>query len=268
VLAWGAEHRRDLPWRRIRDPWSILVAEVMLQQTQVPRVIRKWEAFLDAYPDPAACAAVPLADVLDRWHGLGYPRRARNLWLAARACAERHGGRLPVDVEALLALPGVGPYTARAVATFALEQDHGVVDTNIARVLARVVGERLTQRRAQAVADALVPPGESWAWNQTLMDVGALHCRPSPRCEPCPLASRCCWSVGGRLEPDPAVGTAHASARQARFEGSALRAGPVAASEVPATVGWPDDPARAGRVATDLVAEGLVTRIDDHYVLG
>jgi A/G-specific adenine glycosylase len=279
VLAWGDRHRRDLPWRRTRDPWAVLVAEVMLQQTQVARVVPRWEAFLDELPTPAVCASEPLAAVLERWQGLGYPRRGRNLWLAAQRCVERHEGRLPDTLPELLDLPGVGPYTARAVLVFALEQPVGVVDTNIARVLARVAGERLTPRRAQAAADAWVPPEASWAWNQTLMDVGASCCRPSvPQCGQCPLRRHCAWHLGGCPEPDPAVGTAGASGRQARFAGSdrqgrgrlmaAMARGPLAVADVASTAGWAGDPARAERVAEALVEEGLATRIDGHYLLG
>ena len=117
VLAWGVPRLRDLPWRRTRDPWAVLVSEVMLQQTQVARVVPKWEGFLARFPDPAACAAAPLGDVLRAWQGLGYPRRARNLHAAARAVTELGG--FPRDLDGLLALPGVGPYTARAVMAFA-----------------------------------------------------------------------------------------------------------------------------------------------------
>ena len=135
---------RDLPWRRVRDPWAILVAEVMLQQTQAPRVVPKWEAFLESFPTPPACADAPLGDVLRLWHGLGYPRRARNLHLAAQEIVDRHGGVVPDALDELLALPGVGAYTARAVLAFAYEQDVAVADTNIGRVLARTGGARLT----------------------------------------------------------------------------------------------------------------------------
>jgi A/G-specific adenine glycosylase len=136
VLAWGVPRLRDLPWRATRDPWRILVAEIMLQQTQVPRVIPKWLAFCDELPTPTACAAAPLGDVLRRWQGLGYPRRARNLHDAAALMVERHAGAVPDDLAGLRALPGIGPYTARAVLAFAFERDVAVVDTNIARVLA------------------------------------------------------------------------------------------------------------------------------------
>ena len=177
VLAWGMPRLRDLPWRRVRDPWAILVAEVMLQQTQAQRVIPKWEAFLVSFPTPAACADAPLGDVLRLWQGLGYPRRARNLHLAALEIVDRHRGMVPDSLDDLLALPGVGPYTARAVLAFAYEREVAVIDTNIARVLARTSGARLTPKHAQAAADALVPRGEGWAWNQILMDLGATTCR-------------------------------------------------------------------------------------------
>ena len=149
VLRWGLPRLRDLPWRRTRDPWAILVSEVMLQQTQALRVIPKWQEFIAAYPSPAACAAASLGDVLRLWQGLGYPRRARNLHAAAREIVRL--GEFPASLDGLLALPGVGQYTARAVLAFAFEVDSAVVDTNIARVLARVAGHRLTAKQAQAL---------------------------------------------------------------------------------------------------------------------
>ena len=258
VLAWGAPRLRDLPWRAIRDPWRILVAEVMLQQTQVPRVIPKWFAFCDAYPTPAACAAAPLGSVLRAWQGLGYPRRARNLWEAAGAMVSRDGGAVPDDLDALRALPGVGPYTARAVLAFAFERDVAVVDTNIARVLARTVGERLTPRRVQDVASSLVPRGGGWAWNQMMMDLGATVCRPVPRCDGCPVAPGCAWHLAAHPAPDPAAGSAGVSTRQAPYEGSdrqargdvlrALHHGPRPASDF------------AARIVDGLVADRLVAR--------
>lgn len=265
VLAWGAPRLRDLPWRRTRDPWTILVAEVMLQQTQAPRVVPKWRAFCAAYPTPADCASMPLGDVLRRWQGLGYPRRARNLHDAATAMVERHDGAVPAEIGALLALPGVGPYTARAVLAFAFERDVAVVDTNIARVLARVTGERLTMRRVQAVADDLVPAGAGWAWNQMLMDLGATVCRPVPRCDDCPLAASCAWRRAGCADPDPADGSAGVSTRQSRYEGSdrqargavlrALGDGPRPVSDFPP------------HIVDGLGADRLVTRTGDNVHL-
>jgi len=220
VLGWGVPRLRDLPWRAIRDPWPILVAEVMLQQTQAERVIPKWKAFAAAYPTPGACAAASLGDVLRLWHGLGYPRRARNLHEASVAMVERHDGHVPDRLVDLLALPGVGPYTARAVLAFAFERDEAVVDTNIARVLARTTGERMTAKRVQVVADDLVSQGHGWVWNQCLMDLGAVVCRPRPHCVVCPVSSACAWYRAGRPQPDPANGSAGVSTRQAPYEGS------------------------------------------------
>jgi A/G-specific adenine glycosylase len=261
VLAWGAPRLRDLPWRATRDPWRILVAETMLQQTQVPRVIPKWLAFCDAYPTPATCAAAPLGEVLRHWQGLGYPRRARNLHDAATAMVERHGGAVPDDLDALRALPGIGPYTARAVLAFAYERDVAVVDTNIARVLARAAGERLTLRRVQEAADALVPAGVGWAWNQMLMDLGATVCRPVPRCDECPLSTSCTWHVAGHPPPDPAAGSAGVSMRQAPYEGSARQA----RGAVLRALHDGPQPALAfdERIVAGLVADRLVRRTGD-----
>ena len=266
VLGWGLPRLRDLPWRRTRDPWAILVSEVMLQQTQVPRVIPKWLAFMDAYPTPADCAATALGDVLRLWQGLGYPRRARNLQLAAMEVT-RLGG-FPTTLEQLLALPGVGQYTARAVMTFAFESDVAVVDTNIARVFARVGGSALTVKQVQSAADRAQPPGMSWEWNQCLMELGAVLCRPTPNCADCPLVARCAWHGVG---PDPAIGSAGVSRPQSRFEGSerqargrllqALTSGPVSASAASAVMLH----AAADRLLRALCDEGLVQR-DGEFV--
>lgn len=189
--------RRDLPWRHTRDPWAVLVSEVMLQQTQVARVAARWSAFLDRFGTPAACAAATVAEVVAAWAGLGYNRRAVALRAAGAACVERHGGPVPATLADLRALPGVGAYTARAVLTFAFEQDVGVLDVNAARVLARAVaGRRLSGGEAQALADASVPPGAGWAWNQAVLDLGAAVCRKRarlrslPGCPVVPLAGR------------------------------------------------------------------------------
>lgn len=224
VLAWGHQRLRDLPWRRERDPWRVLVAEVMLQQTQVDRVVPKWRAFLDTWPTAPACAAAALGDVLRLWQGLGYPRRAKHLHETAIAVTDRHDGELPADLDALLSLPGIGPYTARAVLAFAFQRDVGLVDTNIARVLARTAGERLTASAAQRRADSLVPGGSGWLWNQSMMDVGAALCRPTPVCGECPLAGACRWHRAGHPQPDPAIGSAGVSVRQAPYAGSRRQA--------------------------------------------
>jgi A/G-specific adenine glycosylase len=232
-----------LPWRATRDPWLVLVAEVMLQQTQARRVVPAWNAFCAEYPTPAACVDASLGDVLRAWQGLGYPRRARDLHAAAHVIVTRHDGRVPDNLAALLDLPGVGRYTARAVLAFAFERDVAVVETNIARVLARVTGRRLTLGEVQALADSLVPAGLGWAWNQAMMDLGATVCRPVPACAGCPVGDRCRWHLAGRPDPDPAVGSAAVSRRQAPYEGSDRQArgrvlrrlgrGPAPAAEFP-----------------------------------
>lgn len=269
LLEWFGRRQRDLPWRRTRDPWAVLVSELMLQQTQVARVLPKYAAFLDRWPTPAACAASPLGEVVTAWAGLGYNRRAVNLHRCAVEVVERHGGRLPEDLDALLALPGIGPYTARAVLAFAFESDEvGVLDTNAARVLARWSGRSLKPKEAQAMADASVAPAAGWAWNQAMLDLGATVCVPrTSRCDACPVEAWCAWARAGRPEPDPAVGSAGVSTGQSRFDGSdrqgrgrlvdALRLGPVAAADLARVMGWPEDPERAARVAAAVVADRL-----------
>jgi len=265
LLAWGEPQLRDLPWRAVRDRWQILVAEVMLQQTQVARVADRWARFLGRFPDPKSCAAAPIGDVVAEWSGLGYNRRAVYLHRAAETVVERHAGVVPDILGDLLNLPGVGPYTARAVLAFADGADVGIVDTNVARVLARWSGRRLRPTEVQAMADASVPFGLGWTWNQTLLDLGAVVCRArNPACADCPIREGCSWRGRG---DDPAVGSAGVGGRQARFEGSdrqgrgrlvaTLAEGPVDAEHLPSVMGWRDDPARAQRVAAGLVDDGL-----------
>jgi A/G-specific adenine glycosylase len=241
----------------------------MLQQTQVRRVIPRYEAFLDRYPTPEACAGAEVADVVLDWAGLGYNRRAVSLWRAATQVVRDHGGVVPDTLDALLALPGIGPYTARAVLAFAFERDVGVVDTNAARVLARVAGRSLGRGEVQQLADRLVPEGEGWRWNQAVLDLGATVCvSRRPRCDACPVRRACAWHAAGCPQPDPARGSAGVSGPQSRFEGSdrqgrgrlvdALRRhGSVPASKVAAIAGWPEDPDRAARVVASLVRDGL-----------
>ncbi|HEX7168144.1 MAG TPA: A/G-specific adenine glycosylase [Acidimicrobiales bacterium] len=279
LLSWSErEGWRDLPWRRTRDPWSVLVSELMLQQTQVPRVVPKYDAFLRRFPTPAACAAAPVGDVVRMWAGLGYNRRAVNLHRAAQVCVDDYGGALPDTLVDLLALPGVGPYTARAVLAFAHEQDVAVLDTNAARVVARVRGRTFALADAQSEADALVPEGRGWRWNQAILDLGASVCtKRVPRCERCPVTRSCAWFATGRSTADPAEGSGGTSGRQSAFAGSdrqgrgrlvdALRLGPLPLEHVAATAGWPDDPHRADRIAASLVADGLAEVCPDSRVL-
>ncbi|HVN50760.1 MAG TPA: A/G-specific adenine glycosylase [Acidimicrobiales bacterium] len=275
LLEWGAASRRDLPWRRTRDPWLVLVSELMLQQTQVARVVPLFERFALRFPTPAVCAVAEVGDVVRSWAGLGYNRRAVNLHRAAVAIVACHAGSLPDDLDALLALPGVGPYTARAVLAFAFERDVGVVDTNAARVLARTNGRALDRREVQTLADGAVPTGRGWEWNQAVLDLGATVCTSrSPGCPRCPLSATCGWQRAGCPTPDPARGSAGTSRGQSRFEGSdrqgrgrlvaALRRdGRLAPERLASEAGWPDDPVRTATAVASLVRDGLALEAPD-----
>lgn len=271
LVGWAGGRLRDLPWRNTVDAWGVLVSEVMLQQTQVDRVVPRWERFMARFPNPQAAADAGAAAVVDEWAGLGYNRRAVALYRTAVICVDHHGGEVPDDLDALLALPGVGPYTARAVLAFAWRRDVGVVDTNVGRVLARLADRRLGSTEAQRLADSVVPEGAGWVWNQAMLDLGATVCvARAPRCGECPVWRWCTWKGGqatGSGE-DPAVGSAGVSGRQSRFEGSDRQGrgrlvdflrlnGAVAAGDLASASGWPDDPGRAARVAATLVADGL-----------
>ena len=275
LLEWGARTRRDLPWRRTRDPWAILVSELMLQQTQAPRVVPKFDAFMKRFPTATRCADSSTGEVIDAWAGLGYNRRAVNLHRAAVVVRDEHRGVVPDDLAALLALPGVGPYTARAVLVFAFEHDIGLVDTNAGRFVARALaGRPVAPVEAQTLADDTVPRGHAWAWGQAVFDLGAAVCTKSaPRCHECPIATSCTWNRAGRPAPDPVVGSAGISRGQSTFAGSfrqgrgrlvhALRAGPLGPDAIALAAGWPDDPARAERALASLVADGLaIVRTD------
>ncbi len=269
----AASRRPDLPWRATRDPWAVLVSEVMLQQTQVSRAVPAFRGFLGRFPTPTACAGASLGDVLRAWQGLGYNRRARSLHRAARVMVENHGGEVPSELTDLLALPGVGAYTARAVLAFAFEVEIGVVDTNAGRILARAVaGESVTRRDAQSLVDSMVPSRRAWEFNQALLDLGATVCvATDPACGGCPIRKRCRWSASGRSTPDPAPGSAGVSTPQSAFVGSdrqgrgrlidALRQAPVRQVDLPGVMGWPDQPERAEQVAARLVTEGMVERL-------
>ncbi|MBI4329624.1 MAG: A/G-specific adenine glycosylase [Chloroflexi bacterium] len=197
LLAWYAAHARDLPWRRTRDPYRTLVAEVMLQQTGVGRVLPKYEQFLQRFPTLEALASAPVAEVIRTWAPLGYNRRAVYLSRAAIAVIEKHGGAIPQEPELLRRLPGIGPYTASAIACFAFGQDEPVVDTNIRRVLVRLLlGARdprtVSAREVTGLARQVLPRGRAAEWSQALMDIGAGLCaRDRPSCSLCPARPRC-----------------------------------------------------------------------------
>jgi A/G-specific adenine glycosylase len=207
LLAWYRRNRRRLPWRGVRDPYAVLVSEIMLQQTQVARVVEFYPRFLARYPTLEDLAAAPGDQVRESWEGLGYYARCRNLHAAARQVVVGLGGRLPATTEGLRGLPGIGRYTAGAVASIAFGADVPAVDTNAARVLARVFAIRGRrkgvgrERRLWRLAAALVPPGRAADWNQALMDLGASYCSArAPRCPSCPVRA-CCAAAARQASP-------------------------------------------------------------------
>jgi len=213
ILAWYGQAARRLAFRRTRDPYAILVAEVMAQQTQADRAAAFWERFMTRFPTVGVLAAATPADVLRVWQGLGYDRRAVGLWRMARIVVDTHGGRIPSTVTALEGLPGVGPYTARAVAAFAFGLPVGAVDVNIRRVLTRIVAGTgsIGAVAVQATADASVPVVGAGEWTHALMDLGATICRArAPRCSACPAQSWCAYAAVEGVAGPPAHPGRHA----------------------------------------------------------
>jgi len=210
LLDWYRAHRRDLPWRHTQDPYAILVSEMMLQQTRVETVIPYYEDFMRRYPDAAALALADTDEVLSQWAGLGYYRRARNLQAAARHVVTRYAGTFPQDVQSLRELPGVGAYTAGAVASIAFDRPEPVLDGNVMRLLSRVFGireeisERATQAHLWELAKELAQGPSPGDLNQALMEFGSLCCTPrSPKCAPCPLRRHCSAFRDGDAEALP-----------------------------------------------------------------
>ena len=247
LLNWYAAVRRPLPWRFTRDPWAILVSEVMLQQTQAARVVPHYERFLAHFPDPEALAAAPPAEVIGAWSGLGYNRRALALQAAARVIAAEGW---PAELEDL---PGVGPYTAAAVASFAWNAQVAAVDTNVRRVIERRDGLRRGPRALARRAAELVPEGRAAAWNQAMMELGATVCRPRrPRCGECPLHEGCAGPDALPARPRPRGEPFEASNRWARGR---ILAALVAGGELPRLVAERRERALAG-----LERDGLIVR--------
>lgn len=285
VLAWYAAHARDLPWREPgAGAWGVLVSEVMLQQTPVVRVLPVWRAWMQRWPTPGDLAAQAPGEAVRAWDRLGYPRRALRLHAAACAVVERHGGAVPDDHEALLALPGVGAYTAAAVASFAFGRRHAVVDTNVRRVFARAVtgasrpAPSLTVAET-ALAESLLPDDAPTAarWGVGVMELGALVCTArAPRCDDCPLADLCRWQGLGRPDdgaPAPRGQAWQGTDRQMRGAIVAeLRAapGPVPTPTLLAAVAraLPGREAQAHRCLGWLAKDGLlVVRADGTVAL-
>ena len=214
VLSWYADHARDLPWRRSdATPWGVLVSEIMLQQTPVARVTPVWEEWMRTWPTPADLASVPAGEAVRAWGKLGYPRRALRLHAAAQAIVDQHGGEVPSSYDELLALPGIGDYTAAAVASFAFGRRHVVLDTNVRRVLTRVLrGAELPSpsvtRAERELATDYLPDDDrtAAAWAVGVMELGALVCTAArPACARCPLADSCAWQAAGRPSYDGPV---------------------------------------------------------------
>nr|WP_238429160.1 A/G-specific adenine glycosylase [Frankia nepalensis] len=273
VLEWYGLVARDLPWRRPEaGPWGVLVSEVMLQQTPVNRVLPAWEAWMARWPVPAALAAEPSGEAVRMWGRLGYPRRALRLHQAAVAMVERHGGAVPDDLEALLALPGVGTYTARAVAAFAFRQRHAVIDVNVRRLIARAVegtaeGPTAIGRRDLALVEDLLPEDAETAAQASaaFMELGALVCvARTPRCAGCPVRERCCWLIAGSPPADgPARKPQGYAGTDRQVRGRLLAVlrdadGPIEAALLDAV--W-DEPVQRDRALRGLLDDGLAVAV-------
>jgi A/G-specific adenine glycosylase len=300
VLTWYARNARDLPWRAPdATPWAVLVSEIMLQQTPVVRVLPEYLSWIARWPTPAALAAAPAGEAIRQWGRLGYPRRALRLHETATILVARHGGTVPADLDALRALPGIGSYTAAAVASFAFGQRHAVLDTNVRRVLARLVAGQPWAGTASSVsvaerrlAESLLPaePAVAARWSVAVMELGALVCTAAgPRCDDCPVARECAWLAAGRpgmggeaagvnrvAATIGAVGASGASGaarrRTQKYEGTDRQC----RGRVLAVLRATDDPVRraafdavwAGQAQLDraldgLVADGLVDPLPD-----
>jgi A/G-specific adenine glycosylase len=275
ILAWYDVEARELPWRLPDCPaWHVLISEIMLQQTPVSRVLPVWQAWVRRWPTPADLAAAPAGEAIRDWGRLGYPRRALRLHEAAKAIVERHGGQVPQDQAELLALPGIGSYTAAAVASFAFGQRHAVLDTNVRRVFARSVGGTALAAPSLTVAEtrlaqALLPaePARAARWGVAVMELGALICTArAPRCEDCPVQEQCAWRMlGSPADPGPARKGQAWAGTDRRIRGAilaALRASsnPLTGAELAEHV--PDstlrDSFQRARCLDGLVTDGLV----------
>jgi A/G-specific adenine glycosylase len=274
VLGWYAVNARDLPWRaKGVSPWAVLVSEIMLQQTPVSRVLPAYQAWLARWPTPAALAADSPGEAVRQWGRLGYPRRALRLHETAVIVTEKYAGELPANRDELLALPGIGAYTAAAVAVFAFGRRHAVLDTNVRRVLARVeFGREFPGQQPSAaeyrLAESLLPDDDAVAarWSVAVMELGALMCTAAaPRCDDCPVAQQCAWLAAGRPAAAirPVGQTYEGTDRQCRGRLLAVLRDsrePVPQARLDAV--WPD-PIQRARALDGLVADGLVDPLPD-----
>lgn len=285
VLDWYADHARELPWRGPgANPWAVMVSEFMLQQTPVARVLPVFEAWMSTWPTPAALAAAPSGEAVRAWGRLGYPRRALRLHAAATIIVTRHHGEVPAGYGELIALPGVGDYTASAIASFAFGGTHAVLDTNVRRVLARAVSgvefpATSVNKAERALAEALVPrrgssaleAAEPATWAVAVMELGALVCTAAgPRCGQCPISDLCAWNIAGRPAYDGPARRGQAWAgtdRQVRGRLMAVLR-EAADSVAPERLDdvWPHAPQRE-RALQSLLRDGLVVQTEGRYAL-
>lgn len=286
LIGWFGANGRDLPWRHTRDPYRVLVAELMLQQTQVERVIPKYHAFLAQFPDIHTLATAPTSAVITAWQGLGYNRRALYLQRTAQAVVSQYAGIFPRDVATLKQLPGIGDYTSGAIACFAYEQDVAFLDTNIRRVILRLLTDPQalipSEQSLRDLAAQHVPSGQGWAWNQAIMELGAIICTAnSPKCPRCPLRGDC-RDYAARLAADdaleplaPAKPRRVAERKDAPFAGSnrqirgriidALRQTPHSLTQIHTHLlqsGLNLDTTKLAAVIAGLVRDGLVVSTD------
>jgi A/G-specific adenine glycosylase len=274
VLGWYAAHARDLPWRAPGvSPWAVLVSEIMLQQTPVSRVLPAYQAWLTRWPTPAAQAADPAGEAVRQWGRLGYPRRALRLHETATIVTQKYAGQLPSTRDELLALPGIGAYTAAAVAVFAFGRKHAVLDTNVRRVLARLASGREFPTNQPSVAEyrlaeSLLPADDAVAarWSVAVMELGALMCTAAaPRCDDCPVARQCAWLAAGSpaAAMRPVGQTYEGTDRQCRGRLLAvLRDSREPVTQARLDAAWPD-PVQRARALDGLVADGLVDPLSD-----
>jgi A/G-specific adenine glycosylase len=275
VLAWYADNRRDLPWREPgTSPWAVLVSEVMLQQTPVARVLPAYLAWLDRWPAPPDLAAAPAGEAVRQWGRLGYPRRALRLHAVARILTDQYNGEVPATRAALLALPGIGTYTAAAVASFAFAQRHPVLDTNVRRVLARLITGRQYPPASLSVAETALaesllpePPKVAAQWSVALMELGALICTSTnPKCPACPVSRDCTWLSNGRPPSPPSRSAQPYEGTTRQCRGAILSL--LRHAQTPLTVddlasAWPD-PARRAKALSGLISDGLVEPHPNH----
>ncbi|MFC3795861.1 HhH-GPD family protein [Corynebacterium tuscaniense] len=276
VSAWFTAHARDLPWRAPgTSPWGVLVSEVMSQQTPVSRVAPQWEEWMRRWPTPADLAVAPTAEVLRAWGSLGYPRRALRLKECAEEILDKHGGVVPCEVSELLALPGIGDYTARAVAAFAFAQAVPVVDTNVRRVYARAVLGRPLAKPQKAELEwiaALLPEEDAHIFSAGLMELGAVVCTATaPACGECPIADSCAWLAAGSPPP---TAEELAGKKVQKFAGTdrqvrgkimkVLREAPAPVPQSAIDVVWPDAPQRT-RALYSLLEDGLAVQNEDGH---